>query len=116
MKSLARLCVQHRWMVLGGWIALFIASNLGSFSVGRLPNTFSLPGTKLHPRLQLLQSGFRRRSGDVDKIVFDVTRARCQSRTNNRYHPGEDREAARGRPSVTFVFCRNVAVRGATQS
>jgi RND superfamily putative drug exporter len=74
MKSLARLCVRHRWMVLGAWIALFIGINVASFSIGsNYSNTFSLPGTNSIHALNLLQSGFKSKSGDVDQIVFDVT-------------------------------------------
>jgi putative drug exporter of the RND superfamily len=74
MKSLARLCVRHRWMVLGAWIALFIGINVASFSVGSdYSNTFSLPGTNSIHALNLLQSGFKAKSGDVDQIVYNVT-------------------------------------------
>lgn len=74
MKSLARLCVRHRWMVLGAWIVLFIGLNVASFSVGSdYSNTFSFPGTNSVHALTLLQSGFKAKSGDVDQIVFNVT-------------------------------------------
>jgi RND superfamily putative drug exporter len=74
MKSLARLCVRHRWTVLGAWIVLFIGINIASFSIGsNYSNTFSLPGTNSIHALDLLQSGFKAKSGDVDQIVFDVT-------------------------------------------
>jgi RND superfamily putative drug exporter len=74
MKSLARLCVRHRWMVLGAWIVLFIGINIGSFSIGsNYSNTFSLPGTNSIHALDLLKSGFKAKSGDVDQIVFDAT-------------------------------------------
>jgi RND superfamily putative drug exporter len=61
-------------MVLGAWIALFIGINVASFSIGsNYSNTFSLPGTNSIHALNLLQSGFKAKSGDVDQIVFDVT-------------------------------------------
>jgi len=71
MKSLARLCVRHRWMVLGAWIVLFIGINIGSFSAGSAyTNTFSLAGTNSIHALDLLKSGFKSKAGDVDQIVF----------------------------------------------
>jgi RND superfamily putative drug exporter len=67
-------------MVLGAWIALFIGINLASFSVGsNYSNTFSLPGTNSIHALQLLQSGFKAKSGDVDQIVFDVNQGTLAS-------------------------------------
>jgi RND superfamily putative drug exporter len=61
-------------MVLGAWITLFIGINIASFSIGsNYSNTFSLPGTNSIHALNLLQSGFKAKSGDVDQIVFDVT-------------------------------------------
>ncbi len=75
MKSLARMSVRHRWMVLGAWIVLFLGLNVASFSAGSsYSNTFSLPGTNSTHALKLLESGFKAKSGDVDQIVFDVTR------------------------------------------
>jgi RND superfamily putative drug exporter len=71
MKSLARLCVRRRWIVLGSWIVLFIGINIASFSIGsNYSNTFSFAGTNSVHALQLLQSGFKAKSGDVDQIVF----------------------------------------------
>ncbi|MGC1419475.1 MAG: MMPL family transporter [Acidimicrobiales bacterium] len=74
MKSLARLCVRHRWLVLGAWIVLFVGINIGSFSIGsNYSNTFSLPGTNSVHALDLLKSGFKAKAGDVDQIVFEAT-------------------------------------------
>ena len=74
MKSLARLCVRRRWIVLGSWIVLFIGINIASFSIGsNYSNTFSFAGTNSVHALQLLQDGFKSKSGDADQIVFDVT-------------------------------------------
>ncbi len=74
MKSLARLCVRRRWIVLGSWIVLFIGINIASFSIGsNYSNTFSFAGTNSVHALHLLQGGFKSKSGDADQIVFDVT-------------------------------------------
>jgi RND superfamily putative drug exporter len=75
MKSLARWSVRHRWIMLGAWIVLFLVINIASFTAGSsYSNTFSLPGTNSTHALKLLESGFKSKSGDVDDIVFDVTR------------------------------------------
>ena len=74
MKSLARLCVRRRWIVLGSWIVLFIGINIASFSIGsNYSNTFSFAGTNSVHALHLLQGEFKSKSGDADQIVFDVT-------------------------------------------
>ena len=74
MKSLARLCVRHRWYVLAVWVALFVVINVVSHSVGSAyANSFSLPGTNSAAAEQLLAKAFAGQSGDADQIVFHTT-------------------------------------------
>jgi RND superfamily putative drug exporter len=80
MKSLARLSVRRRWIVLVAWIALFIGINIASFSFGSsYSNSFSLPGTNSTHALHLLQEGFKTKAGDSDNIVFAVTTGSIES-------------------------------------
>ncbi|MFZ1062150.1 MAG: MMPL family transporter [Acidimicrobiales bacterium] len=80
MKSLARLSVRRRWLVLAAWIALFVGINIASFNIGSsYSNSFSLPGTNSTHALHLLQEGFKHKSGDSDDIVFAVTKGTIES-------------------------------------
>ena len=70
MKSLARLCVRHRWYVLVVWIVLFVGLTIASQVAGSaFSNTFSLPGTNSANAYQLL-STVQAEKGDADQIVF----------------------------------------------
>ena len=74
MKSLARLGVRHRWLVLIAWIVLFAGINIGAQVAGSAyANTFTLPGTNSTHALALLEKGFATESGDTDQIVFHAT-------------------------------------------
>jgi RND superfamily putative drug exporter len=74
MKSLARMSVRRRWLVLATWIFVFIGINVASQTLGSTySNSFSLPGTNSTHALDLLKHGFKSKSGDVDQIVFSVT-------------------------------------------
>jgi RND superfamily putative drug exporter len=105
-------------MVLGTWIVLFIGLNVASFSTGSdYSNTFSFPGTNSVHALTLLQSGFKAKSGDVDQIVFSVTKGTLAS-----HEKSIDATLAKVAklPEVTIVtspFCRasSTSCAGATQ-
>ncbi len=74
MLKLARWCSSHRRLVVVGWIVVFIAALGLSGAVGPdYGNSFSLPGTDSQHAADLLSSGFRAQSGDVDQIVFHAT-------------------------------------------
>ncbi len=80
MKSLARLSVRHRWMMLFAWIVLFVGINVISQVAGSAySNSFSLPGTDSTRALHLLETGFKAQSGDTDQIVFAVKSGTLQS-------------------------------------
>ena len=80
MKSLARLSVRHRWVMLFAWIVLFVGINVISQVAGSAySNSFSLPGTDSTRALHLLQTGFKAKSGDTDQIVFSVKSGTLQS-------------------------------------
>jgi putative drug exporter of the RND superfamily len=74
LKSLARFCVRHRWVVLIAWVALFVLINVVSRAEGSAySNAFSLPGTNSTHAEGLLEKGFPQQSGDVDQIVFQTS-------------------------------------------
>jgi RND superfamily putative drug exporter len=80
MKSLARTCYRRRWLILVIWIVLFIGINAISQSVGSaFANSFSLPGTNSTSAQNLLASGFKGNSGDVDQMVFHALSGSIQS-------------------------------------
>jgi RND superfamily putative drug exporter len=71
MKSLARMSVRRRWVVLVVWIGIFIGINIAAQTIGSTySNSFSLPGTNSTHALKLLEQGFKSKSGDADQIVF----------------------------------------------
>ena len=74
MLKLARWCSAHRRLVVVGWIVVFVVALGLSSAVGpNYGNSFSLPGTDSQRAADLLSSGFRAQSGDVDQIVFHTT-------------------------------------------
>src|SRR5689334_23194659 len=70
MVKLSRWCIAHRRWVIGGWVAIAIATTVIAGAVGRQYATdFSLPGTEAQHVLDLLGKEFKAQSGDVDTIV-----------------------------------------------
>ena len=82
MKDLAHWCVVHRRRVIVGWVAVAILATVAAHSVG--PNyvsVFGLPGTQSQRASDLLKQEFKAQSGDVDTIVFHVSRGTVNSST-----------------------------------
>jgi putative drug exporter of the RND superfamily len=71
MIGLSRWCIRHRRWVVGGWVAIAIATTVIAGVVGRnYATNFTLPGTEAQKVTDLLQKEFPAQSGDVDTIVF----------------------------------------------
>src|SRR5262249_54724999 len=71
VARLARWTIAHRRVTLVGWVAAVIALIAISSAVGaRTANNFTLPGTESQKAIDLLQSDFPARSGDVDQVVM----------------------------------------------
>ncbi len=82
MSALARWCVQHKFRVLGAWVATVVALGAVSASTGSgYTDSFTLPGTESTRALHLLQKSFQSASGDTDQIVFGVRRGSVRDRT-----------------------------------
>src|SRR5579863_8613477 len=80
MRALARWCVVHRRRVVIGWVAGAVLITVLAHAVG--PNyvtVFSLPGTESQRAVDLLKQDFKTQSGDVDAIVFHVSRGTVDS-------------------------------------
>ncbi len=80
MRGLARWCMAHRRRVVVAWLAVAILTTVVAHAVG--PNyvsVFSLPGTESQRASDLLKREFRAQSGDVDTIVFHVSRGTVDS-------------------------------------
>src|SRR5919107_3559471 len=84
MKSLARWCFDHRFVVLAAWVAALFALGGVSASVGSgYTDSFSLPGTESTTALNLLTDNFRTESTDTNQVVFaadDVTAPATRAR------------------------------------
>ena len=75
MLRLARWCVAHRRRVVVGWIAVAVVITAFAGAVGRhYATNFTLPGTESQRATDLLTREFTTQSGDVDTIVFRVSR------------------------------------------
>src|ERR1044072_1444424 len=71
MRSLARWCFRHKFVVLTIWVvSLFV---LGGFSAGAgtgYTDSFSLPGTESTTAFNLLKDNFNTESTDTNQVVF----------------------------------------------
>ena len=75
MRPLAAWCATHRRRVILVWVAIAIVTTAVAHSVGpSYVSVFSLPGTQSQRASDLLKRDFNTQSGDVDTIVFRVSR------------------------------------------
>ena len=75
MLRLARWCMTHRRQVVVGWVAIAVLITALAGSVGRhYATNFALPGTQSQRAADLLTHDFKAQSGDLDTIVFHVSR------------------------------------------
>jgi putative drug exporter of the RND superfamily len=80
MRGLARWCMSHRRRVVVAWVAVAVLSTLLAHAVGPdYVSVFSLPGTDSQHASDLLKHEFPAQSGDVDTIVFHVSRGTVDS-------------------------------------
>src|SRR5436190_12177197 len=77
VARLARWAMDHRRIVIGGWLVALVVAMATSHRVGtHYINDLSLPGTDSQRATELLKRAFPARSGDTDQIVLHTTRAR----------------------------------------
>ncbi len=83
MRSLARWCFTHKFVVLGVWIvALVVIGGLNASAGSGYTDSFSLPGTESTTALTLLQDNFNTESTDTNQVVFAADDVRSgQTRT-----------------------------------
>ena len=82
MLRLARWCTTRRRQVVVGWIAIAVLMTALAGSVGRhYATNFSLPGTESQRASDVLSREFRSQSGNVDTIVFGVSRGTVDAPT-----------------------------------
>jgi RND superfamily putative drug exporter len=80
MRGLAGWCIVHRRRVIVGWVAVAVLVTAGAQFVG--PSyliEFSLPGTGSQRASDLLTREFKAQSGDVDAVVFHVSKGTIDS-------------------------------------
>src|SRR4051794_3818121 len=79
MSALARWCFQHRFAVVGLWLALLLALG-GTYAAAgtSYSEEFNLPGTESTKALELLQKQLPGSSGDSDQIVIHVDQGSVQ--------------------------------------
>jgi RND superfamily putative drug exporter len=80
MRGLARWCVAHRRRVVVAWVAVAVLTTVVARAVGpSYVTSFGLPGTESQRALDLLKRDFKAQSGDVDAVVFHVSRGTVDS-------------------------------------
>ena len=80
MRGLARWCIAHRGRVVAGWVVVAILATAVAQSVGpKYSSVFSLPGTDSQRAIDLLTRDFKTQSGDVDEVVFHVSKGTIDS-------------------------------------
>jgi RND superfamily putative drug exporter len=73
-RRLARWCAQHRLLVIGGWLAVLLASTLAAHLVGpTYSGSLRLPQSDSTQAIALLQRAAPGVSGDEEQIVFGTT-------------------------------------------
>src|SRR3954467_63984 len=71
MRSLARWCFTHKFIVLGAWIAALVAvGGLNASAGSGYTDSFSLPGTESTTELNLLTDNFNTEATDTNQVVF----------------------------------------------
>src|SRR3954451_20725068 len=77
MRSLARWCFGHKFIVLAIWIVgLIVLGGLSASAGSGYTDSFKLPGTESTTALNLLTKNFKTESTDTNQVVFaadDVT-------------------------------------------
>jgi RND superfamily putative drug exporter len=70
MRTLARWCFRHRWLVLVGWLAgLFVLGGLANGVGDNYKDEFKLSGTDSFDAIHLLERSAPKASGDQEQIV-----------------------------------------------
>ncbi len=75
MKTLARWCFTHKWIVIAAWVLAAVGLNAIESGVGSAySDNFKLPHTESFDAIRLLQHNVPRSSGDTEQIVIAVKR------------------------------------------
>jgi putative drug exporter of the RND superfamily len=75
LPRFTRWCITHRGRVIAAWVTAAILTTVLAGSIGnQWASNFSLPGTESQRASDLLTREFTAQSGDIDTIVFHVSR------------------------------------------
>src|SRR3954467_12825043 len=71
MRTLARWCFTHKFVVLAIWVVALLGLGVLNASAGSgYTDSFSLPGTESTTALNLLTDNFKTESTDTNQVVF----------------------------------------------
>ncbi|WP_416971100.1 MMPL family transporter [Streptomyces sp. 4F14] len=75
MSAIARWCFRHRFIVIGGWLLLvaILAGGMRAAGGASFSEEYTLRGTESTKALELLETQFKRTSGDSSTIVLHAT-------------------------------------------
>jgi RND superfamily putative drug exporter len=83
MRTLARWCFRHRWLVLVGWlVGLFVLGGLANGVGDNYKDEFKLSGTDSFDAIHLLQRSAPKASGDQEQIVVAAKDGRITDARN----------------------------------
>ena len=73
MRSVARWCVRHRWVVVGAWLLVLAGTFLGStLTSSNYATSTTISGTPSAAAASLLQRAVPGQSGDTEQIVYQT--------------------------------------------
>src|ERR1043166_3141832 len=73
MRSLARWCFRHKFVVVAIWVvSLFVIGGLNASAGSGYTDSFSLPGTESTTALNLLTDNFNTECTDTNQVVFSA--------------------------------------------
>jgi putative drug exporter of the RND superfamily len=71
VKTLARWCCTHRFLVIGLWLMALAGLGLGQAAAGSAYNdNFAIPGTESTKAFDLLKQSFPNQAGETDTVVW----------------------------------------------
>jgi putative drug exporter of the RND superfamily len=77
MRALAGWCFRHKWLTIGGWIAmLVILTAIHGAAGSAFSDNFDLPHTQSFDAIRLLERASPKTSGETDQLVIAVKQGR----------------------------------------
>src|ERR1039457_3481212 len=77
MRALAGWCFRHKWLTIGGWIAMLVVLTAIHGAAGSaFSDNFDPPHTQSFAAIRLLERASPKASGETDQLVIAVKQGR----------------------------------------